>query len=46
MMQLIFNPGTADEERLPFTVGAGDPEDAIAEGRVERDDPFEKQLQR
>lgn len=40
--QLVFNPGDDAEERVAFTIS--DIEDALDYGRVERHDPFDKQL--
>ena len=42
--QLVFDPGSTDEEQIPFTISEDDIDDAISYGRVERDEPFEKQI--
>ena len=43
---LVFDPGTEDECRVPFSLSEADLDDAIDYGRVERDDPFDVQLSR
>ena len=42
--QLVFNPGQAAAQRIPFSISESDIEDALDYGRVERHEPFDKQL--
>ncbi len=44
MYQLILDPGSDVEERIPFTISEADLEDAIDMGRAERSDPFDRQI--
>lgn len=44
MYELIFNPGTDEQERIAFTVSEADLENALDYGRAEASDSIQKQM--